>query len=85
MHIRVAHEEEAGVIGRMQPFVKVEGDTVGPLQPLDQRLELGRKRRQRAESEYGIVPNIEKHMRLYTELLQKKAPSRQLLPSAQQV
>ena len=40
------------------------------------RSHFGIESRRRAEQEYGIVPNIEKHVRLYTEMLQKHAPYR---------
>ena len=58
VRLLVPHEEEARVIGHMQPFVEVEGDAVGALQPLHHRLEFGRKRRQRPEGAVDMEPHV---------------------------
>ena len=41
----VAHQDIAGVIGRLAPFVKIEGDGVGPLDAVQQRRQFGRQPR----------------------------------------
>ena len=56
MHRRVAHEQEAGVIGDMRPFVEIEGDRIGALdsgQAGSQRLA---ERRERAEGPVDMKP-----------------------------
>ena len=58
MHFRVADEEKPGVVGHMQPFVKIEGDAVGPLEPLHQRLERGRQSRQGAKGAVDVEPDV---------------------------
>ena len=42
----------------MQPFVKIEGDAVGPLEPLHQRLERGRQGRQGAKGAVDVEPDV---------------------------
>ncbi len=53
---RVAHQHEAGVVGRLAPFVEIEGDRVGPLDARQQGLQLGRQGGQGAEGPVHVQP-----------------------------
>ncbi len=56
MALGVAHQDESGVVGRLSPFVKVEGDGVGPLDACQQGPQLGRQDGQGAEGAIHVQP-----------------------------
>ena len=56
MQRRIAHQQEAGVVGDVGPLVEVEGDRLGALEAPGQRLQRGRQRGQRPEGAVDVQP-----------------------------
>ena len=52
MPVAVAHDQEAGIIGHLSPFVEVERNGIGPFEPREQ---WGDLRRENAERAIGAV------------------------------
>ena len=55
--LAVAHQQEAGVVGHLPPFVEVERDGIGELDAAEQRRELGREDRERPEGAIDVKPD----------------------------
>ena len=53
-----AHQDVAGVIGHLAPFVKVEGDRVGALDAAQPRRNVARQHAQRATGTIDMEPEV---------------------------